>query len=63
MHDTTPYGFGAFLFQCGDVRSSEWCVKHSLTLLFKRTISRLLYGIKLENIKQMVLIQSLGFRY
>jgi hypothetical protein len=34
-------GFGVFLFQCGDVRSSEWCVKNSLTLLFKRTISRL----------------------
>jgi hypothetical protein len=37
----TPYGFGAlFFFQCGGVRSSEWCVKNSLTLLFKRTLTR-----------------------
>jgi hypothetical protein len=33
-------GFGAlFFFQCGGVRSSEWCVKNSLTLLFKRTLT------------------------
>ena len=37
-----PYGFGAlFFFQCGDMRSSEWRAKNSLTLLFKRTVSRL----------------------
>jgi hypothetical protein len=36
-----PYGFGAFFFQCGAVRSSEWCVKKLPKLLLKRTISRL----------------------
>lgn len=51
----TPHGFGVFFFQCGVMRSSEWYVKNSLTLLFKRTVSRLCiryqtYGYKTNDI-------------
>jgi hypothetical protein len=48
-----PYGFGAFFFQCGAVRSSEWCVKISFTCCSNALFHACVYGIKLVGIKQM----------
>jgi hypothetical protein len=51
----TPYGFGAlFFFQCEGVRSSEWCVKNSLTWCSNALFHACLYGIRVGDIRQMI---------